>query len=84
MELYAVMNESDGGITRKFRNHQGTAFVFATHARRGGCLYAGEITLYDATTGRSKSIDSTTPPAGNIGDTNEYIGQLYRRHMVKD
>lgn len=65
---------TDGGKIYHFRNGHKQATHVAYH--RGGCLYAGTITLRDMSNGNTKEVDSTAMEVSGA-----YVTSLWEKHL---
>jgi hypothetical protein len=71
----------DGSVTTYWRN--GRRHATATSAHRGGCLYAGVITLKDLDSAQTRTVESTTCWDRQPGETCPYLDGLYEKHFAR-
>lgn len=70
---------TDGGVTTYWRN--GRLHATATSYHRGGCLYAGLITLKHLDTAETKTVESTTCWDRQPGEHCHYLTELAHKHL---
>lgn len=73
------LQENPAVVTTFWRD--GHKHATATSCHRGGCLYAGFVTLKNLQTTQIVTVESTACWDYQVGDANAYLSSLWDKHL---